>query len=178
MKDSFSLIVESSYWKSIEHVLRICGFMFHKDEHFPIRSVACLSIFLTLCLVLQHEPMQFDTIVCEKKFLVQKIVTKHSNTFLGAIFFHFILGKTYRTRNVRQRPYCSVGAFLPLLLYACVILYKLTCVCDWESERRFGANTTCWCCNGILLFVFPFGLPPCSLHYSGANTVTHTHPYT
>lgn len=151
------------------------GFMFHKSEHFRMRSVSngwllslsllcffCFFFILVLCVSCTHNTYLCNAIqLCAKKFFwlccCCKILTKQSYIFLGlfflVLFFHFTLCKTYRTRNVRQWPYCSVGiSFFLFIQHACVILgelfftlYTYTCVCLVNERVKgvFDANTTC-----------------------------------
>lgn len=132
-------------WKSIEHVLEMCGAQpLHLDPSTTL-------------------PMQFDMIA--RKFFHVEQPAHHHSFFFGRvcaffplfgcfIFIHFV-------QNLPNKK-CSTAS---ILHGACERVSKR------DRKRVFGANTTCWCYNW---FFFSFLFRRFSFFFFLCRTSTYT----
>lgn len=135
-------------WKSIEHVLEMCGAQpLHLDPSTTL-------------------PMQFDMIA--RKFFHVEQPAHHHSFFFGRlcaffplfgcfIFIHFV-------QNLPNKK-CSTAS---ILHGACERVSKR------DRKRVFGANTTCWCYNWFF-FSFSFRRFSHFFSFSVAHPLTQEH---
>lgn len=134
-------------WKSIEHVLEMCGAQpLHLDPSTTL-------------------PMQFDMIA--RKFFHVEQPAHHHSFFFGRVSAFFpLFGSFIFIHFVQNLPNkkCSTAS---ILHGACERVSKR------DRKRVFGANTTCWCYNWFFFHFHSIGFPFFS--FSVAHPLTQEH---